>query len=82
LENGGWVPTQQIAKEYTIAQGTIRRWIKDGRIEAMHVGGALRVSRASFERLLTPPRSANRQTLTPEELADRDELRQRRSKKA
>jgi len=77
-----WVRTADLATQYSIAQGTLRRWIRQGRIEAKLIGGSLRVNRASFERLLAMPHGAEGRALSPEELADRDEIRERRSKKA
>lgn len=79
--DASWVPTAQLAKAYTIGQGTIRRWIREGKIDAMQVGRSLRVNRASFERVLAMPRPAVEKTPSPEELADRDQIRERRSKK-
>jgi len=80
--DGRWVRTAELAKAYSIAQSTIRRWIREGKVEGKLVGGSLRVNLASFERSLAMPREAVERPLSPEELADRDEIRERRSKKA
>jgi excisionase family DNA binding protein len=70
------------AKDYSIAQSTIRQWIRDGKLRARHVGRALRVNLADFERLVSISSVAVVSTPSPEELADLDEIRDRRSKKA
>lgn len=79
--DGRWVPTSQFASGYSIAQGTIRQWIRAKKIRSVKVGGALRVNLADFERLLTGPDGSHTAPPSPEELADRDEIRERRTKK-
>jgi excisionase family DNA binding protein len=80
--SGPWVTTASLAKDYSIAQSTIRQWIRDGKLRARHVGRALRVNLADFERLVSISSVAVVSTPSPEELADLDEIRDRRSKKA
>jgi excisionase family DNA binding protein len=79
---GPWVSTASLAKDYSIAQSTIRQWIRDGKLRARHVGRALRVNLADFERLVSISSVAVVSTPSPEELADLDEIRDRRPKKA
>ena len=75
-----WVPTVQLARDYSIAQSTIRTWLRQGKIRSIRVGSALRVNLADFERLISAPLSDAGRDLSPEELADRDEALERRSK--
>lgn len=80
--DGRWVPTSQLANGYSIARGTIRQWIRAKKLRSVKVGGALRVNLADFERLVTGSNGSDKVLPSPEELADRDEIRERRSKKA
>ena len=75
-----WVPTAQLTRDYSVAQSTIRHWIRQGKVRSIRVGGALRVNLADFERLISTPISDADRHLSPEELADRDEALERRSK--
>jgi excisionase family DNA binding protein len=54
-----------------VAPGTIRRWIREGRIAAHHAGRGVRVSRSELERFLRTDRRPMI-NLSPEELAARD----------
>jgi excisionase family DNA binding protein len=76
-----WVSTAQLAREYSLSQSTIRRWIRQGKIRSTRVCGAFRVNLADFEALLSSPSPDASRALSPEELADRDEARERRSSK-
>lgn len=78
---GPWVTTAWLARENSLAQGTIRQWIRDGKLRSRHVGRALRVNLADFERLVSAPTAVDASTPSPEELADLDDIRDRRSKK-
>lgn len=55
----------------SVAPGTIRRWIRDGKIDAHHAGRSVRVRRKD---LLAFMRGGRRDppTMTPEQLASRD----------
>lgn len=56
-----------------VAEGTIRRWIREGRIVGHRAGRVLRVKRSELERLLTrAPKPSNDERLTPRQLAERD----------
>ncbi len=54
-----------------VEMGTIRRWIREGRLKRRAAGRHLRVSRAELERLIASPgRRIDRRT--PEQMADED----------
>lgn len=58
----------------SVAKGTVRRWVREGRIPEHRAGRVLRVHRGDLERLLAAGqrhRGANAEP-TPEELARRD----------
>jgi excisionase family DNA binding protein len=55
-----------------VAPGTVRRWIREGRLVGHHAGRGLRVSRSELEALLKRPRSMIPTTESPEALAARD----------
>ena len=40
---------KQIAETYDITRETVLRWIKDGQLKAMRVGGQYRISTANWE---------------------------------
>ena len=65
-----FLSVQRAAEVADVAAGTIRRWIREGRIEGHRAGRVLRVKRADLEALLAAG-GARRHELTPEELADR-----------
>lgn len=78
-----WVPTAALARQYSITQATIRQWIRQGRIRSVRVGRALRVNRSDFDSLISPPTgSAPARQLSPEALADRDEVAERRKRRS
>lgn len=77
-----WVSTAQLGTKYSIAQSTIRRWIREGKLEAKRAGKLVRVSLASFERLVANESIDGRRPLSPEELADRDEMREHRQRRS
>jgi excisionase family DNA binding protein len=79
---GPWVTTAWLARENSIAQSTIRQWVRDGKLGWRRVGRSLRVSLADFERLVSASTAVDASTPSPEELADLDDIRDRRSKKA
>ena len=62
--------TREAADIARVAVGSIRRWVRQGRLQRHRVGRTLRVSRAELERLLRDP-GPDRE-LTPEDQADRD----------
>lgn len=54
-----------------VAPGTVRRWIREGRLVGHHAGRVLRVKRTDLEALLRGGGRRDRE-LTAEQLADRD----------
>jgi excisionase family DNA binding protein len=61
------------AAEYAkVAPGTIRRWIREGRLVRLRAGRVMRVRRADLETLLQIGTRQNMNDLTPEQLARRD----------
>jgi hypothetical protein len=79
--DGRWVPVAQLAAKYSLAPGTIRRWAREGRVRSIRVGGAQRVSVEDFERVISGSTANETREPSPEELADRDEARERRSRR-
>ncbi len=76
-----WVRTVELARNHSLAQSTIRQWIRAGKVEAKLFGGAMRVSLASFERFISMPHGDTQKALSPEQLADRDEVREHRDRR-
>jgi excisionase family DNA binding protein len=64
-----YLSTRGAAAFADVAPGTIRRWIREGRLAGHRAGRVVRVKRADLERLL---REGGRrdEDLTPEALAD------------
>ena len=64
-----YLSTGDAARLAGVAAGTVRRWIREGRLTEHRAGRHVRIQRADVERLL----AGTRQTpdLTPEELARR-----------
>ena len=54
-----------------VAPGTVRRWIREGRLAGHHAGRVLRVRRADLEALLRRPRVISVDHVEPEALARR-----------
>jgi excisionase family DNA binding protein len=54
-----------------VAPGTVRRWIREGRLVGHHAGRVLRVRRADLEALLRQPRAGSSDHVEPEALARR-----------
>ena len=71
---------REVARTHSLAQSTIRQWIRAGKVEAKLFGGAMRVSLASFERFISTPCRDQHKALSPEQLADRDEVREHRDR--
>lgn len=65
-----YLSTNAAAKLADVATGTIRRWIKKGRLRNYHAGRLVRVSRQDIERLLRDGAASN-DSLNPEQLAGR-----------
>jgi excisionase family DNA binding protein len=68
-----YLSTADAANLAGVAMGTIRRWIREGKLPPHRAGRELRVRRPDLERLMREPRrSEPSRELTPEELAERD----------
>lgn len=65
-----FMSTAAAAKAADVAPGTVRRWIKDGKLTRYTAGRELRISRANLEKLLREGDASNDE-LTPEQLADK-----------
>lgn len=66
-----YLSPRRAAQIADVAPGTIRRWIREGRIAASSAGRAIRVRRSELETFLRSERRAA-PDLTPEQLASRD----------
>ena len=69
--NDDYLSTGAAARIAAVTPGTIRRWIREGRLPECRAGRVVRILRGDLERLLAdaPDRSA---TMTPEALARKD----------
>lgn len=65
-----FLSTSSAAKFADVAPGTVRRWVKDGKLTRHRAGRVLRVSRIELERLLKAGGATNDE-LSPEQLAAR-----------
>ena len=65
-----YLSTRAAAKVADVAIGTIRRWIRLGKLKEMRAGRLVRVSRIDLERLLREGRARN-DSATPEQIARR-----------
>jgi excisionase family DNA binding protein len=65
-----YLTTRAAAHFAGVAMGTIRRWVREGRLPEHRAGRVVRVRRADLERLLADGRRKV-VTATPEELARR-----------
>jgi excisionase family DNA binding protein len=54
-----------------VAAGTVRRWVREGKLAGHHAGRVLRVRRADLEALLRRPRAISVDHVEPEALARR-----------
>jgi excisionase family DNA binding protein len=65
-----YLSTNAAAKLADVAAGTIRRWVKNGRLRNYHAGRLVRISKHDLERLMRDG-SASNDSLNPEQLATR-----------
>lgn len=72
-----YVSVAEAARIADVAPGTIRMWITEGKLSRRHAGRELRILRQELGMLMTSPPSTSAEP-TPEELAERDDLRSRR----
>lgn len=66
-----YLTTARAAQVAQVTPGTIRRWIRQGRLSAHRAGRSCRVTRADLDRLLLGG-SGGKQGLSPEAMAARD----------
>lgn len=64
-----FLTTAEAAEVAKVAQGTIRRWIRDGRLTPHHAGRELRVRRVDLDAIMRDGGRRDRER-TPEELAE------------
>jgi excisionase family DNA binding protein len=65
-----YMSTHDAAKLADVARGTIRRWVKSGKLPGHWAGRLVRVKRADLERLLRDGKPRN-DSSTPEQRASR-----------
>lgn len=65
-----YLSTKEAAAVAHVASGTIRRWLREGKLIEHRAGRVVRVARADLDRLLHGTRRHN-DDLSPEELAAR-----------
>jgi excisionase family DNA binding protein len=64
--------TAEAARHAKVAPRSIRRWLHQGKLRALHAGRELRIRRADLDELMRSGRRGNASELTPEQLAERD----------
>lgn len=50
----------EVAKRFAVAERTVRRWIADGRLEALRLGRAVRIEEAAIDDFLSDARRERR----------------------
>lgn len=66
-----YLSTQDAAELARVAEGTIRRWIREGRLSGQRAGRCMRILRTDLENLLRSGGTAAND-LSPEEMARRE----------
>ncbi len=64
--------TAEAAQYAKVTPRSIRRWLDQGKLRALHAGRELRIRRAELDELLRDGRRRKAAALTPEQLAERD----------
>jgi excisionase family DNA binding protein len=64
--------TAEAAQYAKVSQRSIRRWLDQGKLRALHAGRELRIRRADLDQLMCGGRRRKAAELTPEQLAARD----------
>jgi len=72
--------TEQVAQHCGVAVGTVRRWVREGRLETLYAGRHLRIKRTEVDTMLAAPRlrGPRKRRPSPEVQAERM-LRRRRN---
>jgi excisionase family DNA binding protein len=64
--------TAEATRYAKVSPRSIRRWLDQGKLEALHAGRELRIRRANLDELMRGGRRRRAAELTPEQLAARD----------
>lgn len=64
-----FLSTEEAADVADVATGTIRRWVKTGKLTGHKAGRVLRIDRRELEQMLREGGKASNDQLTPEQLA-------------
>lgn len=64
-----WMTAYDAAQVLGVHPKTLRKWIREGKLEATRAGSRHRVRRADIDRMLA--RGSTNENLTPEQLAER-----------
>ena len=64
--------TAEAGRYARVAPRSIRRWLVQGKLQALHAGRELRIRRADLDKLMCRGRRRTDAGLTPEQLAERD----------
>lgn len=67
-----YLSTEEAAAYAKVDPGTVRRWIREGKLTRYEAGRELRVSTAELEKQMKPGARSRRRALSPEDLAARD----------
>jgi len=67
-----FLATRAAAALAGVTPRTVRRWIREGKLQPYGAGAKLRVRRSDLEKLLAGGGERAREDASPEELADRD----------
>jgi excisionase family DNA binding protein len=67
-----WLSTSEAATHARVTAGTVRRWIREGRLRPHRAGRELRVSRAELDALIAAPCRTPTSEQTPEDRARSD----------
>jgi excisionase family DNA binding protein len=56
-----YLTTQEIADELRVTRTTVYRWIDEGKLAAVRIGGAVRVLRSSYDALISSSSTGQQQ---------------------
>lgn len=65
-----YLSTRGAAQHAKVAEGTIRRWVRQGKLHGHHAGRLIRISRAELEKFMSG-RPTFDGSETPEQIANR-----------
>lgn len=52
MEDKSWLRVETIAKELDVAEGTVRAWIREGKLPALRVGRDYRIKREDYDEFI------------------------------